>query len=426
MRRDGYVNATELCKAGGKAFKNWHQNNQTKVFVQALERGIGISATELIQVKQGGVNQGTWIHRKVAVNLAQWISPEFAVQVSNWVDKLEKENTELKETIREIESSRVVTSSEDMILCKLKVNDQIVTIPMRGDGYVNATELCKAGGKLFADWKRNLQTEAYLHALENNMGIPMLELVQSKKGGDTNSLNYGTWVHRKVAVNLAQWISPEFAVQVSNWVDELLVTGSVELGKEKTHDEIEEVFQRRVSINPLPYYDKDVVYVGGFKPKEEIVESSIRNDQQCYKFGISSNLNTRLSSHNRDFSDFRLTHVIIGRDRRHVSNIESRVKNIVRERGLLLRYGNHRELFVANDNEYSELMTDLENMSPEDDIQETSIELNLATIALKRKAMDITDKTLDITDKALDLLSSSKLNFDQMMQLLEVTKHLER
>ena len=43
---------------------------------------------ELIIVKQGGIAQGTWIHRKIAYHLAMWVHPPFAVCVSNWLDEL--------------------------------------------------------------------------------------------------------------------------------------------------------------------------------------------------------------------------------------------------------------------------------------------------------------------------------------------------
>lgn len=86
------------------------------------------------------------------------------------------------------------------------------------DGYINATAMCQAAGKLWGDYRRLNATEAYLAALSADMGIPISELAQSMKGGDTRS--QGTWVHPDVAVHLAQWLSPQFAVQVSKWVRE--------------------------------------------------------------------------------------------------------------------------------------------------------------------------------------------------------------
>lgn len=86
------------------------------------------------------------------------------------------------------------------------------------DGYINATALCKACGKLFADYRRNSQTKAFLEALEASMGIPIDELIQTLMAVPNDQR--GTWVHPHVAIHLAQWASPTFAVQVSTWVYE--------------------------------------------------------------------------------------------------------------------------------------------------------------------------------------------------------------
>lgn len=84
------------------------------------------------------------------------------------------------------------------------------------DGYINATALCKAAGKLWSDYRRLGNTVAFLDELSADMGIPISNLVHSIKGGDTRL--QGTWVHPQVAVNLGQWASPAFAVKVTKWV----------------------------------------------------------------------------------------------------------------------------------------------------------------------------------------------------------------
>lgn len=86
------------------------------------------------------------------------------------------------------------------------------------DGYINATAMCKAAGKLMADYMRLGSTKDFLSELHSDMGIPISELVQSVKGGESQL--QGTWVHPQVAIHLAQWLSPKFAVQVSKWVHE--------------------------------------------------------------------------------------------------------------------------------------------------------------------------------------------------------------
>jgi hypothetical protein len=84
------------------------------------------------------------------------------------------------------------------------------------DGYINATAMCKATGKLMADYTRLKSTKEFMDALAADMGIPISQLIQVLKNGYTGE--QGTWVHPQVAINLAQWLSPQFAVQVSKWV----------------------------------------------------------------------------------------------------------------------------------------------------------------------------------------------------------------
>lgn len=91
------------------------------------------------------------------------------------------------------------------------------------DGYVNATAMCKAAGKLYGHYRENKQTSAYLGELSTSIGIPIDLLAQSIVTGP-NELR-GTWVHPHVAVHLAQWLSPRFAVVVAQLVYDWM-TGS--------------------------------------------------------------------------------------------------------------------------------------------------------------------------------------------------------
>jgi hypothetical protein len=91
IQKNGMVNATLLCQAGGKFFKDYLKNKQTEVFLQALESDRRILQSDLIIVKKGNstkFTQGTWVHRLVAIDLARWISPTFAVQMTKWMDEL--------------------------------------------------------------------------------------------------------------------------------------------------------------------------------------------------------------------------------------------------------------------------------------------------------------------------------------------------
>lgn len=95
---DGYINATELCKAANKSFKDYMANKSTMEFLDELsaETGLQIQLGEksLVKKKQALIETfagapmtggGSWVHPQVAIHLGQWASGKFAVQVSKWV-----------------------------------------------------------------------------------------------------------------------------------------------------------------------------------------------------------------------------------------------------------------------------------------------------------------------------------------------------
>jgi hypothetical protein len=95
---DGFVNATAMCKAGGKRWNHYITLDRTQEYMAALASVVpekpcgaavaGIPATgfALIHTIQGGTPalQGTWIHPRLAIDLARWISPAFAVWMDGW------------------------------------------------------------------------------------------------------------------------------------------------------------------------------------------------------------------------------------------------------------------------------------------------------------------------------------------------------
>lgn len=96
------------------------------------------------------------------------------------------------------------------------------------DGYVNATAMCKAYGKRWENYHRNERTQQYIAALSASVdengctaavarnrvtGKP--ELIQTIQGGLPHL--QGTWVHPRIAVDLARWLHPEFAVWMDGW-----------------------------------------------------------------------------------------------------------------------------------------------------------------------------------------------------------------
>lgn len=84
---DHFLNATQLCQAGGKRFSNWYQCVTTKRLIEELREKLGV---EVVDVKKGNsslYSQGSWIHPDLVVPLAQWISPSFVIRVSEWINE---------------------------------------------------------------------------------------------------------------------------------------------------------------------------------------------------------------------------------------------------------------------------------------------------------------------------------------------------
>lgn len=107
----------------------------------------------------------------------------------------------------------------NLTFCKLKLdNNTEFSIPFREDGYINATELCKAAGKRPADWLRLNQTKELIKEIGLKTNLFKEQLIQIQQAG--NKYNQGTWIHRKLATHIAQWCSVKFAVQISDWIEE--------------------------------------------------------------------------------------------------------------------------------------------------------------------------------------------------------------
>lgn len=297
---DGYINATQLCKAGGKLFGNYRKTKETKEFLEELSSNIHIRTMDLIKSNVGGSHSGTWVHRKVAYHIAQWISPKFSVQVSNWLDDLKENNDKLLKENNKLKQQYTLVDKSDKILCLNGVN----ILARKSDGYINLNQLCKAAGKDFKEWKRNKKSKAFLEAFEASVGIPSNELVKYKSGSNEERANWG---HPQVAINVAQWISPKFDVQVSKWVFELMTTGKVELGKEKSQKELENVWKDM--INPLKsldmYDEKDVVYLFKFEPNGELMDKEVDDNKMYIKYGKSEGFKNRSKDHNynKDFPE---------------------------------------------------------------------------------------------------------------------------
>ena len=180
----------------------------------------------------------------------------------------EKKKAEKEEEIRkqsEEEAKNIISN-----ITLIDKNDQPYAIICReSDGYIDVTNLCKAGGRLFSTWRRKTTTEEFLKILEEdikseyqkdtsmqlctdiliNTEIAQTDILELIKI-ETSGLR-GTWVHPKVAINIAQWISPKFDVQVTKWVHQLLIVGSVKLTDDSSNKDIMNIQKGKIKYNRL-------------------------------------------------------------------------------------------------------------------------------------------------------------------------------
>lgn len=113
---------------------------------------------------------------------------------------------------------------------------QVVRLRSR-DGYVNATAMCQAAGKNWADYNRLTSTKEFFSELSSEVGIPITELIQSVTGG--NPALQGTWVHPQVAIHLAQWLSAKFAVHEDSDGGENVADGQLAAGEDRARGDRE-------------------------------------------------------------------------------------------------------------------------------------------------------------------------------------------
>ena len=87
------------------------------------------------------------------------------------------------------------------------------------------------------------KTQSYIQYTEAKLEIPTLDLIRSNRGGN----NSGTMVHILIALDLASWLSNDVKLQFHIWTAELLLTNQVEIGKEKTLEELGDILKHRIA-----------------------------------------------------------------------------------------------------------------------------------------------------------------------------------
>jgi hypothetical protein len=238
------------------------------------------------------------------------------IENTNSKFKIKKENDTLNTTFqidinldhKQLNKTKFKDVSEEVAkdIQTLKLKDNYQLEYREEHGFINITDLCKAGGKKFNDWNRLDKTKKYLQVLSTETGIPVSGLINIGSGSKTlNDTKNLTWAHPQVSINIAQWISAEFDVLVSKWVYEIMLTGKVDIKNNKTTQELDimnkenKLLKNRIKLlesktlqkQPRESFEenKNVIY---------IVTTEFKEAQGHYKIGKAQDLQKRMSVYN--------------------------------------------------------------------------------------------------------------------------------
>jgi hypothetical protein len=202
--------------------------------------------------------------------------------------------------IEELQLNNKVIINKDVTTTETLTLNNIVIVSRSEDNYINATQLCQAGGKQFKHWYSLESTKQLINEAACEAVIPTSQLVDIKKG-NSSEFNQGSWIHPDLAIQLAQWISPKFALQISKWIRTLFTTGNVSVDVKLLEDKNNELKIKDTKIKLLEdmhlkkhkrvnYPERNVIYM---------LTTEDNKKKRNYVIGKAINLTTRLTSYNK-------------------------------------------------------------------------------------------------------------------------------
>ncbi len=217
-----------------------------------------------------------------------------------------------------INSNNANSENKDTKL-KLIINDNVIDY-RESDNYINAKQLCKAGGKKFSKWFCLDSTIELINELGSNIcrsnilnkELTKTDLINNNDNDNNNDFyvsqlvnykkeNKEIWIHPDLAIQLAQWINPKFTIQVSSWLRTLYITGKVEFQSNLIKEKEDIIKKSESKIKLLEnimvkkqkrkdYLNSNVIYL--------LTTESHKKDN-IYIIGKAKNLTNRLSTYNK-------------------------------------------------------------------------------------------------------------------------------
>ena len=265
-------------------------------------------------------------------------------------------NTHVEKGEMKIEELMVI--HDEAVEFPLVINSIIIGTRI-SDGFVNATQMCKAGGKKFANWYSLVGTKELIRDVESDIAITASQFLDTNSSisqynfksvevikGNSSKFKQGSWIHPDLAMQLAQWISSTFARKVSKWMRELHLTGTVTLGQEKTNEQLIaiqiQLVKERAARKAIENKHRNILHRRSYhkfkKGNALYVISDPDSKSQKFKIGIDDvNINVRLAQHRTTLPALKLVFLI------YVA------KNKLIEEAMLERYVDSRRPFMNHE-----------------------------------------------------------------------------
>jgi hypothetical protein len=254
---------------------------------------------------------------------------------------------------------------------------------------INATALCKAGNKKFHDYIRLKTTQEFLQTLESVEGIPSNNIIHIFQGG--NPKLQGSYVHQLLAIDLARWISPKFGVQITKWVQELMITGKVELQRPIKFlinlKEIDIEAEKLELENQFIHTNTNVLYIAYI-------------GDGLIKIGFSTNYlkreNKHLSTTETEYPQFRLIKLF------EISsqNIETQIHNLLDR--YRVSYYKQKEIYRPPST-LIDFINHIEILLQENDLQLQIQKLKMENLELKNELLESKKENLELHQKIQQL-----------------------
>ena len=256
--------------------------------------------------------------------------------------------------------------SSERIIHNLKINNIRIEVRL-SDNFVNATQLCKAGGKEFSHWTILKSSKELIKSLQNTLHdgvLPRIKLVDVKKG-NSSKFTQGSWIHPDLLLNLANWISPEISNEIAEWQhsakDELI----------KAQQEIDRLennivnFQKLLISKKIEFeklnnchtefksklYEEKSYKLDGFI---YLITSDAYSKNNYYKLGRCTNLKKRLSPYQVGRPDTDLMYYVYTYEIENVISVEAVLRDMLKE----FRQNAAKDVYIMPFSMISQLITD--------------------------------------------------------------------